>query len=56
VLQDGSLGKRELDHRWKNAHAAGGIDIADLPPLIADRLRSDTGANDANWQEEHPTR
>jgi hypothetical protein len=56
VLQDGSLGKRELDHRWKNARAAGGIDIADLPPLIADRLRSNTGANDANWQEEHPTR
>ena len=30
MLQDGSPGKRELDHRWKNAHAAGGIDIADL--------------------------
>lgn len=40
VLQDGSLGKRELDHRWKRARAAGGIDIADLPPLVADRLRA----------------
>ena len=40
VLQDGSLGKRELDHRWKKARAAGGIDVADLPPLVGDRLRS----------------
>ncbi|MGV0872110.1 hypothetical protein [Mycolicibacterium sp. XJ879] len=40
VLQDGSLGKRDLDHRWKRAKAGGGIDIIDLPPLVADRLRS----------------
>ncbi|MDV3135333.1 hypothetical protein [Mycobacterium sp. 29Ha] len=40
VLQNGSLGKRDLDHRWKKAKTAGGIDIADLPPLVADRLRA----------------
>lgn len=39
VLQDGSLGKRELDHRWKAPLAAGGIDSADLPLAVADRLR-----------------
>lgn len=40
VLRDGSLGKRELDHRWKRPYAAGGVEIGDLPPLVADRLRS----------------
>lgn len=40
VLQDGSLGKRQLDHRWKKSHAVGGIDVADLPPLVGNRIRS----------------
>lgn len=40
VLQDGSLGKRELDHRWKRPRTAGGITHDDLPPLVADQLRS----------------
>lgn len=39
VLQDGSLGKRELDHRWKSSRATG-IDYADLPPSVAVRLRA----------------
>jgi hypothetical protein len=39
VLQDGSLGKRELDHRWKRPRATGGINYAELPRPVADRLR-----------------
>lgn len=40
VLQDGSPGKRELDHRWKRSRAAGGVVYDDLPRIVADRLRS----------------
>lgn len=40
VLQDGSLGKRELDHRWRRSRAAGGVSLAELPPLVAGRLQS----------------
>lgn len=39
VLRDGSLGQRELDHRWKRPYAAGGVNLGDLPPLIADQLQ-----------------
>ena len=39
VLQDGSLGKRALDHRWKE-DATGPVTYADLPPFVVGRLRS----------------
>lgn len=39
VLDDGSLGKRELDHRWKETPARGPVKYSDLPVQIADRLR-----------------
>ena len=45
LLQDGSLGKRELDHRWKGDAAAGGVKYSDLPPSVAARLRSYITAN-----------
>jgi hypothetical protein len=38
LLQDGSLGKRELDHRWKSSRAAGGVNYAELPKLVAEQL------------------
>jgi exonuclease III len=38
VLQDGSLGQRELDHVWKATLAAGGVDLGALPARVADRL------------------
>ncbi|MBZ4536386.1 endonuclease/exonuclease/phosphatase [Mycobacterium avium subsp. hominissuis] len=40
LLKDGSLGKRELDHKWKRPVAAGGVQYSELPPLIAARLKS----------------
>ncbi|OBF91604.1 endonuclease/exonuclease/phosphatase [Mycobacterium sp. 852002-51163_SCH5372311] len=40
LLQDGSLGKRLLDHRWKRPVAAGGVNHRDLPPAVAAQLRS----------------
>ncbi len=40
VLQDGSLGKRELDHVWRQHVGAGGVKYDDLPPLVAAQLRS----------------
>ena len=40
VLRDGSLGRRELDHRWKTTRAAGGVPVAHLPTAIAERLRT----------------
>ena len=46
LLQDGSLGKRELDHKWKGTVAAGGVKYSDLPPSVAARLRSYLTAND----------
>jgi exonuclease III len=45
LLQDGSLGKRELDHQWKRTVAAGGVMYSDLPPSVAARLRSYITAN-----------
>jgi exodeoxyribonuclease-3 len=45
LLQDGSLGKRELDHRWKGDAAAGGVKYSDLPPSVVARLRSYITAN-----------
>ena len=39
-MQDGSLGKRELDHCWKQDAATGGIKYGDLLPSVAARLRS----------------
>ena len=38
VLKDGSLGKRHLDHRWKQS-PAGPVRLADLPAPVAQRLR-----------------
>lgn len=46
VLQDGSLGKRELDHRWKPARATGGVNYAELPQSVASRLRSYSTSRD----------
>lgn len=40
VLQDGSLGKRELDHRWKTPVAEGGVNYSDLPTPVAAQLKS----------------
>lgn len=45
VLQDGSLGKRLLDHVWKKPVAAGGVKYRDLPSPVAERLRSYTTDN-----------
>jgi exonuclease III len=45
LLQDGSLGKRELDHRWKGDTAAGGVKYSDLPPSVAAQVRSYITAN-----------
>lgn len=39
VLKDGSLGKRELDHRWKGG-ATGSVNLDDLPVAVAEQLRS----------------
>lgn len=38
VPKDGSLGKRDLDHRWKQS-AAGPVRLAELPAPIAEKLR-----------------
>jgi exodeoxyribonuclease-3 len=40
VLQDGSLGKRELDHRWKRTVTVGGINVDDLPAVVVRQLCS----------------
>ncbi len=40
LLKDGSLGKRELDHRWKKPVAAGGVKYSELPPSVAAQLKS----------------
>ncbi|PBA31880.1 endonuclease/exonuclease/phosphatase [Mycobacterium intracellulare] len=47
VLKDGSLGKRELDHRWKRPVAAGGVEYDELPPPVAARLKSCITGNGA---------
>lgn len=46
LSQDGSLGKRLLDHRWKRPIAAGGVTYSELPPSVSARLRSYITAND----------
>lgn len=40
VLQDGSLGKRELDHRWTRTIAGGGVKYSELPFAVATQLKS----------------
>jgi hypothetical protein len=40
VLNDGSLGKRLLDHRWHDVRGSGPVRYGDLPAAVADRLRS----------------
>ncbi len=39
VLDDGSLGERLLDHRWKTSLAKAPVDLKDLPPSIARQIR-----------------
>jgi hypothetical protein len=39
VLDDGSIGERLLDHRWKTALANAPLRYDDLPPSIARQLR-----------------
>lgn len=45
LLQDGSLGKRELDHLWRRPIRAGGVDYRELPGPVATQLRSHAAAN-----------
>jgi exodeoxyribonuclease-3 len=40
VLQDGSLGERDLDHRRKRTRATGPVKYSDLPSSVASRLCS----------------
>jgi exodeoxyribonuclease-3 len=40
VLQDGSLGERDLDYRWKRTRATGPVKYSDLPSSVASRLLS----------------
>lgn len=46
VLQDGSLGKRELDHRWTRPVDEGGVKYSDLPRSVAAQLKSLITAGD----------
>lgn len=45
VLQDGSLGKRVLDHQWKRSVADGGVAYSELPALVAKELWGYAAAN-----------
>ena len=45
VLEDGTLGKRILDHCWRTPRAQGGVDLADVPPTIAAAIREYAAAN-----------
>lgn len=45
LLQDGSLGKRLLDHQWKRSVADGGVAYSELPALVAHELRGCVAAN-----------
>ncbi|BCO62338.1 hypothetical protein MINTM006_22880 [Mycobacterium intracellulare] len=45
VLQDGSLGKRELDHQWKTPVPDGGVRYSDLPPSVAAQLKAHVSDN-----------
>lgn len=45
LLQNGSLGKRDLDHQWKRDAFSGGVNYSDLPFLVAQKLRSYLAAN-----------
>ncbi len=38
VLQDGSLGRRELDHRWTRSRELGSVRLADLPSPVAHQI------------------
>ena len=38
VLDDGSLGERDLDYRWKNTRTTGPVKYTDLPRPVARRL------------------
>jgi exodeoxyribonuclease-3 len=46
LLQDGSLGKRELDHQWTRPVAEGGVKYSDLPLAVSALLASYITAND----------
>lgn len=45
VLDDGTLGKRILDHCWRTPRAEGGVDLANVPPTIATAIRSYAATN-----------
>ena len=40
LLEDGSLGERDLDHRWTKPAVEGGVKLSDLPPAVATLLGS----------------
>lgn len=40
VLDSGALGARVLDHRWHSVHESGPVRLSNLPPLVAEKLRS----------------
>lgn len=44
ILKDGSLGTRELDHRFTGSRAGGGVVPADLPPVVAELLKEHVGS------------
>lgn len=39
VLDDGSFGERELDHRWKTTLAKAPLSLSELPPSVASQIR-----------------
>jgi hypothetical protein len=39
LLDNGSLGERLLDHRWKTTLAAAPLKLNDLPPSVARQIR-----------------
>ncbi|OBK24048.1 endonuclease/exonuclease/phosphatase [Mycobacterium asiaticum] len=45
LCQDGSLGKRVLDHQWKRSVAEGGVAYSELPSLVAQQLQRYIAAN-----------
>jgi len=45
LLKDGSLGKRELDHKWTRPVAAGGVKYSELPSSVATQLKSCVDGN-----------
>ena len=45
VLDDGTLGKRILDHCWRTPKAQGGVNLADVPSSIAAVVREYAARN-----------